>query len=134
MDTLRSLLITVLVVVGITQTAGPYEYTPDELPQLVSDFELQHELFDDCGAPITNSTVDDIVVIRISGAQPIAGAHDLVIYRDGRYVASRTDVRLPYELRWAFRGLLDGPHTMLLVFTNTEDERGLVHLNLTVQH
>jgi hypothetical protein len=125
---------TVLLVVGMAQTAGPYEYTPDELPQLVSDFELQHELFDDFGAPITNSTVNDIVVIRVSGAQPIAGAHDLVIYRDGRYVASVSDVRFPYDLRWAFRGLVNGPHTMLLVFTNAEDERALVHLNLTVQH
>jgi len=134
MDALRSLLIALVTVLGVAQTTAPYEYTPEELPQLVSDFELQHELFDDSGTPITNSTVNDVVRIRIHGTEPIAGAHDLVIYSDGRYVASWTGVRFPYELRWSFRGLLNGPHTMLLVFTNAEDGKGLVHLNLTVQH
>jgi hypothetical protein len=130
----HSLLIAVIVVMGIAQGTTPHEYTADELPQLVSDFQLQHELFDRAGVLISNGVVNDVVVLRVSAPGGSAGAHDLVIYIDNSSVGMGTAIRFPYELRWSFKGLLEGPHTMLLVFTNAEDEKGLVHLNLTVQH
>jgi hypothetical protein len=133
MTTLHHVLVAVLAVASLLQTS-PHEYSTEELPQLVPDFQLERSLFDRAGTPITDNVVHDFVRINIYGATQIVGTHELVVYIDGSPVHSRVDIRFPYSLTWNFKGLLDGPHTMLLMFTNTDDKRGIVQLDLTVQH
>lgn len=130
MSGFQSLLIASLTVTGLLQA----EYTSQELPQLVADFELQHELLDRTGTPIVDGLVDNIVVVKVQGAQQISGAHKLVTYIDGKAVSSRADIRFPCSVSLSCKGLLNGSHEVVLAFTDTQDQLGLVRLNLTVQH
>jgi len=130
----QALLTMALSVMGVAQATSPREYTPEELPQLVADFELEHALFDAAGVPITSDVVDAVVRIRVSAPDSVTAAHDLVVYVDNRFVGSQAGATFPFVLLWNFKGLLEGPHSMMLVFTSHQDKKGLVNLALTVEH
>jgi hypothetical protein len=134
MNTLCALMVGFLAMLPVWQLGTPEEYAPEDVPHLVSDFELQYELRSQAGQPITNSVVDAIAVVRVVAPEGISGPHDLVMYRDGRFVGSQTDVVFPFESKWNFKSLLGGTHAIVLVFTNAEGNKGIVRFNVTVQH
>jgi hypothetical protein len=128
------IVVGLLVVLNTAQLGTPEEYAPEDLPQLASDFQLQYELRDHAGQPVTDSVVDDITLVRVIAPESVTGLHDLVYYLDGRFVGARALLSFPYDFRFNFKGLREGSHAIVLVFTNAEGDKGIVRLNLTVQH
>ena len=119
---------------SLAQESEPKEYEPWELPRLVGDFALHAELFDPKGVPLEGLKVDAVTTIRVTEEQALDRDYALYVYIDNGAVFSKQNVRLPYKLKWNFRGLSKGAHTMMLVFATKDNQKGVVRLKLMVQH
>ena len=133
----RAMILVLLLTMATTsaaQESKPKEYEPGELPLLVGDLALNVDLLDQRGVRLESARVDAVTTIRVTEERAMHNDYDLFAYIDRRSVFSKRNVRLPYEFKWDFRGLSEGTHTMMLVFVTKGTQKGIVRLNLSVQH
>jgi hypothetical protein len=111
------------------------ECTPEELPFLAGDFEMQASMRKPDGSPSTTDAVDGRMVVRLTVAEgsrhvdPLA----LSVYIDRSLSEVFKPIRLPYDLKWNFRGLSEGRHQMVLVLVERDGTRGVVRLDIGVE-
>jgi hypothetical protein len=128
---------TYLVLALVTTSALPAgdvrEYKASELPKLVGNIPVSFELLDERGVRIAPSEVDQLTVVRVKPKASQA-TFDLVAYLDNSSLTMERNVRLPYDFRINCKGLLEGAHTLVLVFSGEGNDRAVATVDLSVKH
>ncbi len=129
---------TCLILALVTTSALPAgdvpEYKTSELPRLVGNIPVSFELLDERRAPITLSEVDQLTIVRVKPKKASQATYDLRVYLDNSSLTTERNVRLPYDFRINCRGLREGAHTLILIFSGEGNDRAVATVNLSVKH
>ena len=130
-----SLIIVCLALIGAPfVTAAEEDYEPEDLPALAGEFALSYDLLDENNAPLYGS-VSGIATIKIMGeGRRRKKPYTLTLYLDRSYILEKENITLPYDFKWNFTGLSNGAHELMFVLRDRRGEKGILRLDIEVQH
>jgi hypothetical protein len=110
------------------------EYKTSELPKLVGNIPVSFELLDERQVPITLSEVNQLTIVRVKPKKTSQATYDLRVYLDNSSLTTERNVSLPYDFQINCRGLREGAHKLILIFSGEGNDRAVATINLSVKH